>query len=146
MAEKKKWVMPEWMEQYRPLFVNTGGNTVEELMNRLNEEGLAFSNSVVFTLACGIYGQIGLLQNLYEKNLLSPHLGIGNFVKFNSPAGSVGKITGVHSTIPNYFYVEWVYGRDKNGDVIKSSASVLNSEITIISAAQYNTIRDRKGF
>ena len=32
-AKNNQWVMPEWMEQYRQYFVNTGGNSIEDLMN-----------------------------------------------------------------------------------------------------------------
>ncbi len=31
--KSNKYVVPEWMEQYRDYFVNTGGNSIEELMN-----------------------------------------------------------------------------------------------------------------
>jgi hypothetical protein len=28
-----KWTMPKWMEPYRDLITNTGGSSIEELMN-----------------------------------------------------------------------------------------------------------------
>jgi hypothetical protein len=62
---------PEHLEKYRPLISNTGGNSVENLLDRLkNEEGLAFSNIVVFTMAISVECQISLLARLYKEGLL----------------------------------------------------------------------------
>lgn len=65
------WVMPDWMEQYRQHFLNTGGNEVEDLINRLNNErNLAATNFPVFTLAVAVKSQVGLLRVLWANEML----------------------------------------------------------------------------
>lgn len=72
MTEKREdWVMPEWMEPYRDQIVGDGGNGVEDLMNRLrNEKNLAFSNIIVFAMACEIESQVHMLTRLHNAGLL----------------------------------------------------------------------------
>lgn len=68
-----RWTMPVWMEPYRDLISNTGGNDVEDLMTRfLNDHRLSYSNMPVFTLACGVYGQVNMLKTLHSAGLLPP--------------------------------------------------------------------------
>ncbi|GAA3751609.1 hypothetical protein [Micromonospora maritima] len=73
-AERKAagaWEMPDWMEQYRDLIGNTGGNTVEDLLYRLETtERLAFTNIVVFTMATDVKAQVGLLYRLRQAGML----------------------------------------------------------------------------
>lgn len=70
--------MPDWMEQYRPLMINTGGKTVEQLMTiYYNSPGLLGVNFGLGTLAVGMAGQVELLCRLQAKRLLSDHVGEG---------------------------------------------------------------------
>lgn len=73
MAKKKgaqipAWEMPAWMEVYRPHFTNTGGNTVEELMNW---KGTMDTNMPLALLSSCVVAQVGLLMRLYDKGLIS---------------------------------------------------------------------------
>jgi hypothetical protein len=73
MSDEKAqpWVMPDWMRPYESSFQNTGGNTVEDLMNRLlQERNLAASNIIVFTMAASISAQVDLLHRLRWRRLL----------------------------------------------------------------------------
>lgn len=65
---KGTWVMPLWMERYRMHFVNTGGNTVEELMN----SHVNFSTNMPLALLheC-ILSQVALLKRLHQVGLIS---------------------------------------------------------------------------
>ena len=63
----KKWIMPEWMEPYRKCFNNTGGNTVEEL---LNDQTTPETNIVLYVLICCVRSQALLLTMLHERGLL----------------------------------------------------------------------------
>ena len=65
--EKNTWVMPEFMEKYREHFTNTGGNTVEELMNW---KGSAFANLPMALLSSCASSQVGLLTRLNAAGLL----------------------------------------------------------------------------
>jgi len=77
MAKKAKkstkaWVMPDWMEPYREHIRNTGGNTVEDLIDRLHhEEGLAFSNIIVYVMAASVESQVQLLMCMREAGCLA---------------------------------------------------------------------------
>lgn len=69
--EAELWETPEWMKPYEGQIFGHGGNGVADLMNRLRQESnLAFSNSVVFTMACEVSAQVGLLSRLREEGLL----------------------------------------------------------------------------
>ena len=62
-----RWTMPEWMKKYESLITNTGGNSVERLVNgRTNP----IINLPLSTLEACVYAQVQLLQVLYEKGLL----------------------------------------------------------------------------
>ncbi|MFG3710976.1 hypothetical protein [Micromonospora sp. NPDC047730] len=70
-AEPAHWTMPEWMEPYRDLIVNTGGNEVEELINDLNTDRRMMRTNVVrFSLAVAVRSQVSLLAGLREAGLL----------------------------------------------------------------------------
>ena len=59
------WTFPEELEPYRELITNTGGNSVEDLINDLDaNKNLMRTNVVRFVLAVAAQAQIGLLQNL----------------------------------------------------------------------------------
>lgn len=62
----KKWKMPEWMEQYRPLFHNTGGNSVEDLYNDDGRNSNAFNNPIRGMLCGGVKSQVALLNDLHN--------------------------------------------------------------------------------
>jgi hypothetical protein len=67
--EREPWVMPAWMEPYRELIVNTGGNPVEELIN--DEKTNAFTNVVRAGLIVAVYSQVRLLTALHQRGLLA---------------------------------------------------------------------------
>lgn len=64
------WTMPNWMEKYREYFTNTGGNSIENLMN---DESV--NNTVRLVLGIAVTSQVVLLHRLHEKGELSskPH-------------------------------------------------------------------------
>jgi hypothetical protein len=63
----KKWRAPAWMKPYLAHINNTGGNKVEELVNR---EVNIQTNLPVWVLQAAVRSQIGLLETLHEKGLL----------------------------------------------------------------------------
>lgn len=63
-----KWQMPGWMEPYRELICNTGGNTVERLMNG-NTNPIV--NLPLSTLECAVKSQVILLETLHKRGRLS---------------------------------------------------------------------------
>lgn len=65
---QEKWTMPEWMEPYREHFTNTGGNTVEKLMNW---NGRSDVNLPMAFLQIAVIAQVGLLMRLYDKGQLN---------------------------------------------------------------------------
>lgn len=67
-AKHETWVMPPWMEQYRKLFANTGGNSIEDLMN--DHDSTCFNNVIRAGLIVCIESQVILLSRLYAKGLL----------------------------------------------------------------------------
>jgi hypothetical protein len=68
---KFQYVFPSYLEPYRDQISDHGGNSIEDLLSRLeNEPNLAFSNSIAFTLASMVQAQVHLLDRLYEKGLL----------------------------------------------------------------------------
>lgn len=64
----KKWKMPKWMEPYRPLICNTGGNSVEDLMNGHSD---ARVNLPLAVLESCVISQVKLLTGLQEQGQLS---------------------------------------------------------------------------
>lgn len=71
MAKKEmkheEWIMPDWMEKYRDEFVNTGGNTVEELMNW---HGTMDTNMPMACLSMCVSSQVSLLMQLKKNSLI----------------------------------------------------------------------------
>ena len=59
-----KWTMPEWMEPYRKHIRNTGGNTIEELVNG---DARPDVNLALSTLQACVKSQVSLLMHLHEK-------------------------------------------------------------------------------
>jgi hypothetical protein len=68
-AEQAPWVMPEWMEPYRDLIGNTGGNSVEELYN---DRTTAQVNLIRAALALAVRDQVDLLYRLHSRGMLAP--------------------------------------------------------------------------
>ena len=61
------WVMPSWMEPYRNMIVNTGGNTVEEMMNG---DANPMINLPLSTLQACVKSQVLLLELLHKKGIV----------------------------------------------------------------------------
>ena len=55
----KKWEMPDWMEKYRDIIVNTGGNSIEDCMNR-NDVNI-FNNAPLALIQSSVQSQVTLL-------------------------------------------------------------------------------------
>lgn len=55
------WAMPDWMEPYRGLIGDTGGNSIEELYN---DETTAQQNLIRAALALAVRDQVNLLYRL----------------------------------------------------------------------------------
>lgn len=64
-----KWEMPKWMEPYRDLIVNTGGNSVETLVNG---NANPMTNLPLSTLQACVKSQVALLGNLHKEAALRP--------------------------------------------------------------------------
>lgn len=62
------WVMPEWMEPYRKLINNTGGDTIENLMN--DHTSNSFNNVIRAGLICCVDSQVRLLHTLRKEGIL----------------------------------------------------------------------------
>lgn len=66
--KKKKWVMPEWLNDYTHLISNTGGNPIKELMN---DHTTTIQVNAPRALICvAVKSQIDLLELLKKNNLL----------------------------------------------------------------------------
>ncbi|MDD5060741.1 MAG: PRTRC system protein C [Candidatus Marinimicrobia bacterium] len=64
----KKWTMPDWMEKYRPYFRNTGGNSIEDLMN---DTSTIQENAPRAVIACCVNSQVLFLAALKLHHCLS---------------------------------------------------------------------------
>jgi hypothetical protein len=64
MSSRKKWTMPKWMEPYRKLIVNTGGNAIEEMVNG---DADPYVNLPLSTLQACVKSQVSLLEQLRQK-------------------------------------------------------------------------------
>ncbi len=75
---------------------------------------------------------------------------VGDFVKFDNPHGSTGKVTGVRTDGPfadkPLYYVEWAFGRDVRGGRMTGKSSVYSEQLVPISAEDYDRIDSRKGW
>jgi hypothetical protein len=60
--------MPAYLEPYRGLIVNTGGNSLEELMNDQTSD---LQNNAIRALLCvAVKSQLSLLERLHERGQL----------------------------------------------------------------------------
>jgi phage-related protein len=67
--KRETWTMPEWMEPYRQHIANTGGNSIEDLMN---DQGSTVSNNVIrAALIVSVDSQIILLHRLQKHGFLT---------------------------------------------------------------------------
>jgi hypothetical protein len=67
--EKPAWKMPDWMEPYRGSFANTGGNSIEELMNDRTTDG--GNNIIRSALIIAVESQVILLNRLHHEGRLA---------------------------------------------------------------------------
>lgn len=71
--EPEPWALPAELERFREFLVNTGGNTAEELLQRLERErNLSMTNLPVFVMAVAVQSQVALLRKLHMDGLLVP--------------------------------------------------------------------------
>lgn len=68
MEQQMPWTMPEWMEPYRDLIGNTGGNPIEELMN--DDTTHVGNNAVRAALIVSVSSQVRLLHRLRSTGYL----------------------------------------------------------------------------
>nr|MBD0817618.1 hypothetical protein [Enterobacter sp. E12] len=68
-SPKEMYAVPEWMRQFLPLFQNTGGNDVEELLH--DEDTNMFANSVRYMLIVSARSQFALLMGMHSQGLIS---------------------------------------------------------------------------
>ncbi len=64
------WVMPEWMKPYVEFICNTGGNSVEELMNADSKTANVVVNAPLALICVAVKSQVWLLEELHKKGLL----------------------------------------------------------------------------
>ena len=68
-VEKEPWVMPEWMEEYRPYIDSlAGGNPIEELMN--DTVASLFNNSIRVIIISQIRAMVSILCKLKNEGKL----------------------------------------------------------------------------
>lgn len=70
MPKSKLWKMPKWMEEFRSCFHNTGGNSIEELMNDDGTNSNVFNNALRALLCIAVKSQVALLEELHELGVL----------------------------------------------------------------------------
>lgn len=61
--------MPAWMESFRDKIVNTGGNSIEDLMN--DHTTNAFNNVIRAGLIVAVKSQVSLLMRLHDDGMLN---------------------------------------------------------------------------
>ena len=64
------WTMPEWMEPFRKLINNTGGNSIEELVNDDGTNSNVFNNAPRALICCAVKCQVDLLKSLHKAGAL----------------------------------------------------------------------------
>lgn len=62
-----EWMMPNYLEPYRDCICNTGGNTIEQMVNGNADP---FINLPLSTLQACVKSQIILLENLVKAGYL----------------------------------------------------------------------------
>lgn len=66
---KEIYAVPDWMHPYLPLFQNTGGNDIEELLH--DEDTNMFANSIRYMLIVSARSQFALLVDMRSKGLIT---------------------------------------------------------------------------
>lgn len=66
--DRPEWKMPGWMEPYRGLIGNTGGNSIESLMNDKTTNSL--NNLIRSALIVSVDAQVTLLRRLHREGRL----------------------------------------------------------------------------
>ena len=69
MPKKEKWKMPPWMNAYKGLINNTGGNEVTELMNDHTTNVVVNAPRAMICVA--VKSQVSLLEVLHDKGHLA---------------------------------------------------------------------------
>lgn len=64
-STNEMYAVPDWMRQFLPLFHNTGGNDVEELLH--DEDTNMFANCVRYMLIVSARSQFALLMVCIAK-------------------------------------------------------------------------------
>ncbi len=62
------WTMPEWMEKYRSLINNTGGNSVEDLYN--DNHTVVLINAPRAMICVAVHSQVQLLLALHKHGFI----------------------------------------------------------------------------
>ncbi|KFB96136.1 hypothetical protein GTGU_04676, partial [Trabulsiella guamensis ATCC 49490] len=65
LSPKEIYVVPDWMRQYLPLFNNTGGNDIEELLH--DDSTTPFANIVRYMLIVSVRSQFDLLVRVRKS-------------------------------------------------------------------------------
>lgn len=68
-SPKEIYAAPDWMHPYLPLFQNTGGNDIEELLH--DEDTNMFANSIRYMLIVSARSQFALLVDMRSKGLIT---------------------------------------------------------------------------
>lgn len=64
----KKWKMPDWMKEYKEEINNTGGNSIEEIMNDNKTDVLINAPKAMICVA--VKSQVYLLTLLHDRGKL----------------------------------------------------------------------------
>ena len=86
LTEKKSWVQPEWMAQYVPLLVNTGGTFDDpaEAMN-CNAQNCNLAVNAPRALLCtAVLSQVRLLERLHAGGFLHEHARVRGRVRLDA--------------------------------------------------------------
>lgn len=70
MRNRPPYVLPAWMEPYRTLFQNTGGNTIEDLMTDNDPTNNGANNVVRAALIASVEAQLTLLWRMRQRGML----------------------------------------------------------------------------
>ena len=67
----ENWKMPVWMEKYRNFISNTGGNSIEELVNDDGINSNVLNNAPRALICVAVKCQVGLLVELHRNGLIA---------------------------------------------------------------------------
>lgn len=69
---------------------------------------------------------------------------VGDLVRFGAPNGSIGRL--IERNHYGGFYVEWIYGLDARGDLMRATGSVRGEQLMPATREEYDRIATREGF